>query len=239
FKFIKIKLLGGSENQKIQACQLDDQQIQYNQYQNENIHFKRIEIEDQLLIEQIQKSISLFENMQTQSDKKVEKSQQNENQQFQENKNQNQNQLKELITKIGNTRQKIPEQDQTQRKGLTKVLKKVVNIESNQNENQQFNENENQNQNQNQLKELTTQTDNYKQIISQQDLPFIIGVNMVGEQARMHEIGFIESSQDQNQNQNQNSNQNENQILLISKWWRSRHIYQHRRISCFQSYKNK
>ncbi|KAL4478520.1 hypothetical protein ABPG74_006755 [Tetrahymena malaccensis] len=225
FNCIKIKLLGGSEKQKIQACQLDDEQIQWNQNQNEDINSIRIEIEDKLLIEQIQNCISLFEHMQIQSDKKIEKSQQNENQQFYENKNQNQNQFKELINKKDNSKQKISEQDLTFRKGVNMdpkrdKVQKEVNIESsqnknqNQNENQQFNENEEQNQNYNynQFKELLTKTDNKKQKISVQDLNLIMGVTMVGEQANVYEIGDIESIQ------------NENEILLISKVDKSKQI---------------
>ncbi|KAL4506243.1 hypothetical protein ABPG73_016977 [Tetrahymena malaccensis] len=152
FNCIKIKLLGGSEKQKIQACQLDDEQIQWNQNQNEDINSIRIEIEDKLLIEQIQNCISLFEHMQIQSDKKIEKSQQNENQQFYENKNQNQNQFKELINKKDNSKQKISEQDLTFRKGVNMdpkrdKVQKEVNIESSQNKNQNQNENQVINQN--------------------------------------------------------------------------------------------
>ncbi|KAL4506244.1 hypothetical protein ABPG73_016978 [Tetrahymena malaccensis] len=184
-----LAILGGSEKQKIQDCQLDDQQIQCNQNQS-----KRIKIEDQLLIEQIQNSISLFEHMQTQSVKQVEKPQQNENQQFQENKNQNQNQSEALITQIDDSIKKKSEQDQTFKKAMVKKNEKVqieVNIESNQNKNQdqneneieieQFNINENQNYNQNQLEDQTIKTDNGKQKILQ-DLPFKNGVGINSEQ---------------------------------------------------------
>ncbi|KAL4506250.1 hypothetical protein ABPG73_016984, partial [Tetrahymena malaccensis] len=193
FNCIKIKLLGGSEKQKIQACQLDDEQIQWNQNQNQDINSIRIEIEDKLLIEQIQNCISLFEHMQIQSDKKIENSQQNENQQSYENKNQNQNQFKELINKKDNSKQKISEQDLTFRKGVNMdpkrdKVQKEANIESSQNKNQNQNQNENEDQNQNQLKELLTKTDNNKQKISIQDLNRIMGVAVVGEQASFYEI---------------------------------------------------
>ncbi|KAL4478521.1 hypothetical protein ABPG74_006756, partial [Tetrahymena malaccensis] len=216
------EIKSGSEKQKIQDCQLDDQQIQCNQNQS-----KRIKIEDQLLIEQIQNSISLFEHMQTQSVKQVEKPQQNENQQFQENKNQNQNQSEALITQIDDSIKKKSEQDQTFKKAMVKKNEKVqieVNIESNQNKNQdqneneieieQFNINENQNYNQNQLEDQTIKTDNGKQKILQ-DLPFKNGVGINSEQTNSYEIGIIESI---------GLNQNENKIGLISKVDNSKQI---------------
>ncbi|KAL4478524.1 hypothetical protein ABPG74_006759 [Tetrahymena malaccensis] len=225
FNCIQIKLLGGSEKQKIQGFQLDEQQIQCNQNQSEDINFKRIKIEDQLLIEQIQNSISKFEHMQTQSEKQVEKPQQNENQQFQESKNQNQNQSEALITQTDNSKIKILEQDQTFKKGMVKKNEKVqieVNIESNQNKNQnqnyneieQFNVNEIQNYNQNLLEEQTTKTDNGNQKILY-DLPFKNGVGMEAKQANVYEIVIIESI---------SKNQNENKIDLISKVDKSKQI---------------
>ncbi|KAL4506247.1 hypothetical protein ABPG73_016981 [Tetrahymena malaccensis] len=146
FNCFKIKLLGGSEKQKMQACSLDDQQknqqIQQNYIQNEDRKFKSMEIEEQqnsnfskFLVEEIKNTIRRFDQMQTQSDKQEEKSQQNENQQFNENQDQNQN------------------------------------------------------QNYNQLKELLTKTNNSKQQISEQDLSFIMGVNVGGEQVNVYEIG--------------------------------------------------
>ncbi|KAL4484767.1 hypothetical protein ABPG74_019944, partial [Tetrahymena malaccensis] len=185
FNCIKVKLLGGSEKQKIQACQLDDQQIdqqiQYNQNYNEDRNFKIKEIEEQqnsyiyqFLIKSIQNSISLLNKIQTQSDQQEQKYQQNQNQQFNENENQNQNQLKDLITKTDNRKQNILEQD------LDFIIGEQVNVYEIGSNESISNENESQNQNVDQLL-LISKVDKSKQILKYGEYQFLSSIFKLGD----------------------------------------------------------